>query len=266
MQKYDRPTRELMHDFAKATLHPGQVFHPQLAIDWFAKDYGLIKPVTVRMHVEGMSVNSPRREHHAGIKPGSGHDLFFKLGPGQYRLWDPAKDPQPMYRPELMQARKGGAVAAGAAAAAAVVSPTDDDADDAEPGGQSRRFAYEADLKNYLARNLSALEKGLALYEDEGLTGIEFDVGGRRIDILAVGSDGALVVVELKVERGYDRVLGQIARYMGYIKKNLAEGKPVRGIIVASDITEDLRIAASMIPDVRLVEYEISFRLKPVGA
>ena len=52
--------------------------------------------------------------------------------------------------------------------------------------GVLHRVAYEADLRNYLAKNLSIIEPGLKLYQDEGITGIEFDVGGRRIDILAV--------------------------------------------------------------------------------
>lgn len=72
------------------------------------------------------------------------------------------------------------------------------------------------------------------------------------------------MVVELKVSRGYDRTVGQILRYMGWVKANLADEKVVHGIIVASDITEDLKLAASQAPLVKLVEYEISFKLKPL--
>jgi hypothetical protein len=49
----------------------------------------------------------------------------------------------------------------------------------------------------------------LTLYEEEGINGIEFPVGGRFIDILAVDSDGALVVIELKVSRGYDLIVAR---------------------------------------------------------
>jgi endonuclease len=42
---------------------------------------------------------------------------------------------------------------------------------------------------------------GLRLYEEEGITGVEFPVGRRFIDILAVDKDGRYVVVELKVSR-----------------------------------------------------------------
>jgi len=52
------------------------------------------------------------------------------------------------------------------------------------------------------------------LYEDEDINGIEFPVGGRFIDILVLDGNNDYVVIELKVSRGYDRVIGQLMRYM----------------------------------------------------
>lgn len=50
-------------------------------------------------------------------------------------------------------------------------------------------------------------------------------------------ANGDLVVIELKVSRGYDRVVGQLIRYVAWIKKNLAEAnQQVRGVIVAREI------------------------------
>ena len=96
-----------------------------------------------------------------------------------------------------------------------------------------------------------------------GFSGIEFNAGGRRIDILAVDVEGAFVVIELKVSRGYDRVIGQLQRYMGWVEANLAGQRRVRGIIVASEITEDLILATSLIADrVKLFEYSLSFSIK----
>ena len=90
-------------------------------------------------------------------------------------------------------------------------------------------------------------------------------MGRRRIDILAVDGDGALVVIELKVSRGHDQVIGQILWYLGWIKANLAEeGQGVRGIIIAKDISEGLRLACSMTQDISLREYKISFSLDEV--
>jgi RecB family endonuclease NucS len=80
----------------------------------------------------------------------------------------------------------------------------------------SGEFAYERDLQNYLAKNLHRVEPGLRLYEEDEISGIEFPVGGRFIDILAVDNQGNYVIIELKVSkvsRGYDRVIGQLLRY-----------------------------------------------------
>ena len=80
-----------------------------------------------------------------------------------------------------------------------------------------------------------------------------------------VADDGAFVVIELKVSRAYDRVVGQLLRYMAWVKSNLADGAPVRGIIVASELSDDLKLAASLVSGVKLVEYEISFALRPIN-
>ena len=71
-------------------------------------------------------------------------------------------------------------------------------------------FAYEKDLQNFLAKNLSLIEPGLSLYVEEEITGIEFPVGNRFIDILAIDSYNNYVVMELKVSRGYDSVVGRL--------------------------------------------------------
>jgi hypothetical protein len=47
--------------------------------------------------------------------------------------------------------------------------------------------------------------------------------GGRFIDILAVDENNDYLVVELKVSRGYDRVIGQLLRYMAWVGRHLAE-------------------------------------------
>jgi endonuclease len=96
------------------------------------------------------------------------------------------------------------------------------------------------------------------------MNAVEFPAGGRFIDILAVDKAGHYVVVELKVSRGYDRVVGQLLRYMAWVEKNMEPSQPVRGVIVANEITTDLRLASSRDPGIKLVEYEISFKLRPV--
>ena len=96
---------------------------------------------------------------------------------------------------------------------------------------------------------------------------MEFPAGNRRIDILAVDDTKRLVVIELKVSRGYDRTVGQLLGYMARIKKELAEpNQDIRGIIAAREISDDLRLACSDLPSVSLYEYELSVTLRKVPA
>jgi endonuclease len=254
MQIYERPTKSLMVDWAKETLSPGQTFKKSAAVQWFAKNYPKIKSNTVNMHVEGMAVNNPFRKHHPSVKAGSGHDLFYKMGPDQFRLWVPESDPAPRYKDDIERQE---------------LNDTENIAAETEPETEAgveaaREFAFERDLRNYLVKNLALIEPGLRLYDEEGITGVEFPVGGRLIDILAIDKDGCYVVVELKVSRGYDRVVGQLLRYMGWVEQNMEPSHPVRGIIVAKEITSDLKLAVSRVSGVRLIEYEISFELRSV--
>jgi len=50
---------------------------------------------------------------------------------------------------------------------------------------------------------------------------------------------------------------------MGWVRKNLAEAHKVTGVIVAGSVDDKLRYAASVIPDVALFEYTMSFALRP---
>ncbi len=253
---YDKSTHELMHEFAKDKLKKGDNFSKQDAAAWFQQHYPKIKSNTVMMHVEGMSTNSTQRKHHPHIRAGLGWDIFYKLGPRQFRLWDAETDPQPIYKADIEAAEEG------------LDETTEIDDEPNDELGAGQKFAFEKDLQNFLVKNLGLLEPGLRLYEDEDrqFNGIEYPVGQRYIDILAIGNDDAYVVIELKVSRAYDRVVGQVLRYMAWVRNNLANDTRVRGIIVASELSDDLKLAASLVPDVKLVEYEISFTLRPIKA
>jgi endonuclease len=203
---YDKPTRTLMRQMvAEMPISMGQTITRDAVLNWFASHYPKIKEGTVTAHLIRLSVNAPSRIHYSP-KPGE-DDLFFQLDSSRFRLYDPATDPPPL---------KAGAKNGDKPDIGLGVQTTN--GNEEEPG--SAQFAYESDLRNYLSKNLHILEPGLRLYEDEGITGIEFPVGGRFIDILARDARGGYVVIELKVSRGYDRVVGQLLRYMGWISKN----------------------------------------------
>jgi hypothetical protein len=243
MPIYDKPVRALMRDMVAALgLQKGQVFSRDQVVEWFSEKYPLIKRGTITAHLILFATNAPSRVHH-NAKPDD--DLFFQIDPSHFRLFDPTVDPTPIYPGQVNQ--DGSALPR--------VSP-------AEPEPPTE-FAYESDLRDFLAKNLHLLEPGLRLYQDEGITGVEFPAGGRFIDILAVDSANGYVVIELKVSKGYDRVVGQLLRYMAWVGENHAEaGQRVRGVVVAREISSDLVLACSMVPNVELVEYELSVRLK----
>lgn len=252
MAIYSRPTWALMKEMAlELASTPNAIFSKQQAVSWFAKNYPKIKTGTVTAHLIRLSTNASTRTHY-NAKPGQ-DDVFFQLDGNHFRLYDSAQDPSPIYTAGESQARK---------------EEIDEDGRDVGPNLESigsDQFAYESDLRNYLAKNLSLIEPGLRLYEDEGITGIEFPVGGRFIDILAIDSSGGLAVIELKVSRGYDRVIGQLLRYMAWISKNQANSNQrVRGVIVAREISEDLLLACSLVADIELFEYQLSLSLAPV--
>jgi len=254
---YEKPTRALLKDMlADWGLKPGQVFTGARAVDWFAQHYPKLKASSIKAHLVQASTNDKNRLHHPATNESD--DLLFKVDTGQFRLYEEGKDPAPIH--ELVQ----GDIAKQEEASAA--DAEEGEADEAAPG--SSEFLLEKDLQSYLAENLECVEPGLKLYEDEDIRGIEFEAGGgRRIDILALDKSGAFVVLELKVSRGYDRVVGQLLRYMNWVRKEVAEpGQRVRGIIVCRTMSEDLRLACASIRDVDLCEYRLSVTVSRVPA
>jgi hypothetical protein len=251
---YDKPARLLLKDMINDMgLQPGQVFTTSRAVAWFNQHYPKFRPTNIPPHLTQASINDPTRLYYS---PSADDDLLFKVARGQYRLYEPGKDPTPIH--ELV----AGDVAREIEIAEA---SHEDDGPEAQPG--SSEFLLEQDLQRYLAKNLERIEPGLRLYEVEGIKGLEFEAGGRRIDILAVDKAGAFVVLELKVSKGYDRVVGQLLRYTNWIRQNLAQpGQRVRGIIICRTMSEDLRLACAGINDVELYEYELSVAVRKVPA
>lgn len=212
---------------------------------WFAENYPKIKQGTINAHLIRLSTNATSRTHY-NTKEGA-DDVFFQIDSSNFRLYSPDTDPKPIYDKDT-------------------VDESEND-DEISTKQSTQEFAYEKDLQNFLVKNLDAIEPGLTLFQDDGVSGMEFPVGGRFIDILAVDKDGNLVVIELKVSKGYDRVVGQLLRYVAWIKINQAEdNQKVRGIIVARTISEDLKLACSGINDLQLFEYQISVSLEETKA
>ncbi len=123
----------------------------------------------------------------------------------------------------------------------------------------SASITLERDLEEYLVRNLEQLEEGLTLYSKESITGRQFKTDTGKIDILASDKAGNLVVLELKADIANSAALGQVLAYINSIRRHIAQGKKVRGIIIADDFDTKLRYAVSETPSVSLKKYEVSF-------
>jgi endonuclease len=143
--------------------------------------------------------------------------------------------------------------------------PVDDSDDDPPPAaddGEYGSFRLEAELRDFLANNLGLAKIGNGTLR---LVGVEYPTAGGRIDILAIDDADAYYVFELKRAATPDKAIGQVTRYMGWVMTNLAKGKPVYGVIVAGEISENLKFAILAIPNVSLFEYQISFTLKSIA-
>lgn len=127
-------------------------------------------------------------------------------------------------------------------------------------------FALEKHLEDFLVQNWTQTELGRKydIYEEDGeLVGQQYPSDTGPIDILAVSKDKKeLLVVELKKGRVSDSVVGQIQRYMGYVKDELAEdSQTVKGVIIA--LEDDLRIrrALSVTTNIEFYRYQVTFKL-----
>ncbi|PCI08595.1 hypothetical protein COB72_08065 [bacterium] len=131
----------------------------------------------------------------------------------------------------------------------------------------SSSFAMEKHLEEFLIKNWkqSGLGHDYDIYEQDGeLVGQQFPTDTGPMDILAISKDKqTLLVVELKRGRAGDVVVGQILRYMGYVKEELAEDhQAVKGVIIAMDDTIGIQRALSVIHGkVDFYRYEVSFKL-----
>jgi restriction system protein len=127
-------------------------------------------------------------------------------------------------------------------------------------------FALEKHLEDFLVENWGQTPLGQThrIYEVDGeKVGQQYLTDTGPMDILAISLDGSeLLVVELKRGRASDAVLGQIQRYMGYVKDELAEaGQTVRGVIIALDDDNRIRRALSVAPGIDFYRYEVNFKL-----
>lgn len=130
------------------------------------------------------------------------------------------------------------------------------------------RFGLERHLHEFLRDNWNRLELGQewALYQEPGdeEAGYEYPCDVGRIDLLARHKrEPRWLVVELKRNQTSDQTVGQLLRYIGWVKRHLAEdGEVVHGLIICHEADDALHYALSTLPNVELRLYEVEFHLK----
>jgi len=86
---YERPARDLMRDAAGDLPLPTS---PAAVVDWFARNYPLVKKTTVTAHVKGLD---PNRHHYSVSKY---EPVFTWTRDGRLALYDPDTDLDRIYR------------------------------------------------------------------------------------------------------------------------------------------------------------------------
>jgi len=209
------------------------------------------KESTIRAHLTGLSVNHQSSRYYPSVRK---YAFLFSLGNGRYRRWDPGRDGTWVVTDTGVQ------LADESEDMAALAEERE-----LEPTAIGVSLSVERDLERTLTTNLEQLESGLRLYMESGVTGQQLDTGAiGRLDILAIDRYDNCVVIELKAGTADDRVCGQILRYMGWVKRELAGGAKVRGMIVASDFSDSLKYAVEAMPEVVLKRYEVHFEFSDV--
>lgn len=127
-------------------------------------------------------------------------------------------------------------------------------------------FALERHLEDFLVKNWkkTTLGKKYNIYEIDGeIVGQQFPSDTGPIDILALSKDKkTFLVVELKKGRVSDNVVGQIQRYMGYVKQDLAEkNQEVKGVIIGFDDDVKIHRALSVANNIDFYKYKVDFKL-----
>lgn len=131
----------------------------------------------------------------------------------------------------------------------------------ATPSGQKAQFDFETDLQRYLYENweTTQLSKEWKLLSSPSGTLGRYpanDVG--EIDLLARGrTTGDWLVIELKRDQSSDVTVGQLLRYMGWVKSHLADrDEKVHGLIICATVETPLKDAISCVPYTKVLVYE----------
>ena len=241
---YDRPVRELLQTALDEMADP---FTSQDTVQWFTKHYDKVNPRTVRAHLRRACVNIP--PDATGATWQSADRAVYRLSPGHFTR----------YRPAVHGDFEQG-LPVGLAEETEV-----DDLGDVPADAAEASFALEVHLEEFMEANWSSIDFGRSLRiwaDEEGNRGRQYVTDVGVIDFLCEDETAnELVVVELKRGKSSDRAVGQILRYMGWVREHTANGHSVSGIIITHEYDDRVRYAIAELPKVEAWTYQVSFTL-----
>lgn len=129
-------------------------------------------------------------------------------------------------------------------------------------------FRLERQLQEFIADNWEriSLNQEWSIYseKDDDDVGVEYPCDVGFIDILAKHkNNNDWLVIELKRNQTNDDAVGQVLRYMGWVKEKMAKpGENVQGLIIAREENQKLLYALNAAKNVDLRLYEVEFRLR----
>ncbi|UWG49199.1 hypothetical protein AArcCO_4024 (plasmid) [Halalkaliarchaeum sp. AArc-CO] len=153
-----------------------------------------------------------------------------------------------------------------------VVKYDEDQQETIEDTEATGEFVKERHLHQYLINHWEQMEfsEEWEIYSDadDPEAGVEFSTGIGRPDILLTHtSEPKVCVLELKKGSTSDRAVGQLLRYVGWVRGNLKDlegvspNADVEGRLVVNEPSEKLEYAISVVPELMLYEYEMQVTL-----
>jgi len=125
------------------------------------------------------------------------------------------------------------------------------------------KFTYERDLQMALVKQAEKLFSGYKIF-GEDLDGIEYQIEGKRIDLLLDNSlKNELLAIELKSGIADFKVFGQISMYLGLLKKEFPQ-KNIKGIIIAGKIDDSLKYAVDTNKNIKIMEYRMELSINEI--
>lgn len=169
---------------------PGQQFSKDSAIEWFAQHYPKIKEGTISAPLIRFSTNAPSRLHYS-VK--TDEDLLFQIDGSHFRLYDPASDPAPIHS-------KSDATASQERLVEAVETPSPSE------------FAYESDLRDFLAKISHSLSRASNSTKTKALRASSFPSGAGSSTSLLWTQRNASWLSSLRFRAG---MIGSLASFCG---------------------------------------------------